>query len=549
MAPCSDTVRIADPALRGRLVFLLVGVALVGPLLVVGEFRPWVLFDAASVRASRQFLGGFFPPQLSPDFLILTLNAAWITVAIATAGLCLALMAAIPLALIATRQLSVSTIGRDRMDRWPAIVRGAIRALLVVVRSVPELVLALLFVRVVGLGPTAGVLAIAIAYGAMLAKVFCDIVESNDRHASAALLANGSGRLAAFVYGTLPQCLSELASYLVYRWECAVRASVVMGFVGAGGLGQETDASMKMMAGNEVATLLVMFMLLVWAADLVSGFVRRRLDAGEPNPTRRRKRDSAPRFLIAPKSLAFTAGIVALVAASFASLHMAWGELFDAGAATKMGEFASGFAPPDFSPRLLARIAVGAAETIAMSLIGTLIATLAGVLIALPASRRNVPVRAAARLLLNFLRAVPELVWAAILVISAGLGPFAGTMALALHTTGVLGRLFADTLENLPAAPAAALRDNGAGAGAVFLYARLPQALPQFLSYALYRWENNIRAATVLGVVGAGGLGQMLYFSLSLFQMRQAATVIIAMITLVLLVDGFSHWLRGRLTR
>ena len=200
-----------------------------------------------------------------------------------------------------------------------------------------------------------------------------------------------------------------------------------------------------------------------------------------------------------------------LIAASFASLHLALGELFDADALAKMGEFASGFAPPDFSPRLLGRIAVGAAETIALSLIGTLIATFIGVLVALPASRRNVPVRAAARLLLNFLRAVPELVWAAILVISAGLGPFAGTLALALHTTGVLGRLYADTLENLPAAAAAALRDNGASPG-------------------------------------AGGLGQMLYFSLSLFQMRQAATVIIAMIALVLFVDGFSHWLRGRQT-
>ena len=549
MVPCSDTIRIADPAARTRLAFFLIGVALIGPLLFVSEFRPWILFDAASLRASRQFLGGFFPPQLSSDFLILTLRAAWITVAIATAGLCLALLAAIPLALIATRQLSISTIGRERMDRWPWIMRGAVRALLVAVRSVPELVLALLFVRVVGLGPTAGVLAIGIAYGAMLAKVFCDIVESNDRQASAALLANGCGRLAAFVYGTLPQCLSELSSYLIYRWECAVRASVVMGFVGAGGLGQATDTSMKMMAGNEVATLLVMFMLLVWAADLVSAFVRRRLDAGKTKSTRHRSRELAPRIFVAPQSLAFAAAVAALIVASFASLHLALGELFDTGALAKMGEFASGFAPPDFSLRLLRKIAVGAAETIAMSLIGTLLATLAGVLVALPASRRNVPIRAAARLLLNFLRAVPELVWAAILVISAGLGPFAGTLALALHTTGVLGRLFADTLENLPAAPAAALRDNGAGSGAIFLYARLPQALPQFLSYALYRWENNIRAATVLGVVGAGGLGQILYVSLSLFQMRQAATVIVTMIAIVLFVDGFSHWLRGRLTR
>jgi phosphonate transport system permease protein len=121
-------------------------------------------------------------------------------------------------------------------------------------------------------------------------------------------------------------------------------------------------------------------------------------------------------------------------------------------------------------------------------------------------------------------------------------------LALALHTTGVLGRLFADTLENLPPAPAEALRINGAAPIAVFLYATLPQATPQFLSYVLYRWENNIRAATVLGVVGAGGLGQMLYFHLSLFHMQQVATVVLAMLVLVVIVDATSYFARQKMT-
>jgi phosphonate transport system permease protein len=143
---------------------------------------------------------------------------------------------------------------------------------------VPELVFALLFVRVVGLGPTAGVLAIGLAYGGMLAKVFAEILESIDRGPSQALLANGAGRLQAFLYGVLPQAASELTSYLVYRWECAIRASVIMGFVGAGGLGQRMDESMKMFNGGETATMLIVFVLLVAAADLVSNYLRRRLD-------------------------------------------------------------------------------------------------------------------------------------------------------------------------------------------------------------------------------------------------------------------------------
>jgi phosphonate transport system permease protein len=152
------------------------------------------------------------------------------------------------------------------------------------------------------------------------------------------------------------------------------------------------------------------------------------------------------------------------------------------------------------------------------------------------------------RLVLNVLRSIPELVWAVILLIAAGLGPFAGTLALAIHTSGVLGRLFADALENLPPAAENTLRINGAGALNAFFYAALPQILPQLMSYTLYRWENNIRAAAILGIVGAGGLGQMLKYHLSLFQMQQAATVIIAMLLMITVVDAVSFWLRRRIT-
>lgn len=156
--------------------------------------------------------------------------------------------------------------------------------------------------------------------------------------------------------------------------------------------------------------------------------------------------------------------------------------------------------------------------------------------------------RDATRLCLNALRSIPELVWAALWVIAAGLGPFAGTLALAAHTVGVLGRLFADTLENLPPAPSRALRDNGASPAAVFLYATLPQVLAQLMSYSLYRWENNIRAAAILGVVGAGGLGQMLYYHLSLFQMQESASVVLAMLAIVAAVDALSNLSRRKLT-
>jgi len=242
--------------------------------------------------------------------------------------------------------------------------------------------------------------------------------------------------------------------------------------------------------------------------------------------------------------------LAALVVASFATLQLDIASFFTPEAVDTTREFLAGFAPPEMATPFLLKTLEAAVETLSMSALGTLLAVIAGLVLALPAAGRwGAAPRGAVRLVLNVLRSIPELVWAALLLVAAGLGPFAGTLALAAHTAGVLGRLFADALENAVPLPEATLRTNGAPALAAFFYATLPQTLPQMLSYTLYRWENNIRAAAVLGVVGAGGLGQMLKYHLSLFQMPSAATVVIAMLLLVALVDAVSFALRRALTR
>jgi phosphonate transport system permease protein len=253
----------------------------------------------------------------------------------------------------------------------------------------------------------------------------------------------------------------------------------------------------------------------------------------------------------------WVAGVLVLGLASFWTLDLQWRQLFSADAVASMGRFVGEFFPPDTSPAFLQRVAVATWETFAMSAFGTLLAAALGLALAVPAARLHAQdaslarawTRSSTRLLLNALRSVPELVWAGLLLIAAGLGPFAGTLALALHTAGVLGRLFAEALENVPPGPAQALRNHGVGAGRILLYATLPQALPQLLSYTLYRWENNIRAAAVLGVVGAGGLGQMLHFHMGLFQMSKTATLLGVTILLVVAVDALSWSLRRALTR
>lgn len=239
------------------------------------------------------------------------------------------------------------------------------------------------------------------------------------------------------------------------------------------------------------------------------------------------------------------AGLIALVWGSFAYLSLDLSRLFTLESGRYMFEFVTRFFPPDLSAGFLQKIAKGTLETLAISALGTLLAALAGLVLALPASGRLGPgLKALTRFFLNALRSVPELVWAALMVLAAGLGPFAGTLALALHTSGVLGRLFAESLENAPPEPARSLLDSGAAPSLAFVYATLPLITPQLIAYSLYRWEMNIRMATVLGFVGAGGLGQMLYYELSLLHEPQACTVIATMLALVVMVDAVSAWVR-----
>ncbi len=253
------------------------------------------------------------------------------------------------------------------------------------------------------------------------------------------------------------------------------------------------------------------------------------------------------------KACWFVLALILLTIASFWTINLQWAQLFSFESARLMGKFIGELMSPDFSSKFVAKLWTASLETLAMSLLGTIIAAILGLLIALPASKTHEGDKAyfkgPARLLLNALRSIPELVWAALLLIAAGLGPFAGTLALGLHTAGVLGRLFAESIENAQPGAAFALRTRGVGEARIFWYATLPQIIPQLMSYTLYRWENNIRAAAVLGVVGGGGLGQMLAFHMGLFQMSKTSTILLAMLALVALVDAMSYATRKWLVR
>lgn len=259
--------------------------------------------------------------------------------------------------------------------------------------------------------------------------------------------------------------------------------------------------------------------------------------------------------------------LVALVAWAWRGTRVDAGALLSGEALGQIAGYVVRLFPPDLSAPTLRDALAGAWETFAISLVGSALAAGLAFPLALGATRtllhrgalqegpgRSPAVRAgrralwlASRTVLAGFRTVPEIVWALLFVFVVGLGPFPGVLALGVHTAGVLGKLFAEALEDVDPRPLEALQATGAGRPGIVLYGLLPQALPQFASYALYRWEVNIRAAAVLGFVGAGGLGQRIHVAISLFHEHQLLTLIAAVYVMVTVVDALSAWLRARL--
>jgi len=243
---------------------------------------PRLLFEREALANIAKFVGGMFPPELSREFLGLMAKPLVETVQISVMGTAIAVLLGFPLGLLASSSLTWSGVLHERGSRTARWLGGfapyaLARGLLSVFRSIPEIVWAFMFVRAVGLGPFPGVLAIGVAYGGMLGKVYSEILEGADPRPLEALRSGGASRLGIVLYGLVPQALPTVISYTLYRWECAIRASAILGFVGAGGLGQQIEISMRHFQFNEVITLLAILFCLVAAVDLVSAKIRARV--------------------------------------------------------------------------------------------------------------------------------------------------------------------------------------------------------------------------------------------------------------------------------
>ncbi len=260
-----------------------------------------------------------------------------------------------------------------------------------------------------------------------------------------------------------------------------------------------------------------------------------------------------PKF--SPAGYLIPLGILAILYWSYRGVGADFGLLLSEEGRRQILDYIWNLFPPDLSAAFLNQAARASLETVAISFLGTIFAAGLALGLVFFATRTlflseggplSFPIFLIARAILNLSRSVPEIVWALIFILAVGLGPFPGVLALAVHTGGVLGKLYAEVLENVEPEPIEALAAGGAGRLQILFYGVLPQALPQFISFTLYRWEVNIRAATILGFVGAGGLGQQLYVALNLFLYSKLLTLIAIIFIMVTAVDYLSALVRRR---
>ncbi len=223
-----------------------------------------------------------------------------------------------------------------------------------------------------------------------------------------------------------------------------------------------------------------------------------------------------------------------------------WTYLFsDAG---NMAQYAAGFSHPDFSQwrYYISEMLV----TVNIAVWGTFLSVLLAIPFGILSAHNMVPwyILQPSRRLMDFFRAIHEIVWAVLFVVAVGLGPFAGVMALFIHTTGVLAKLFSEAVEAIDPRPVEGIRATGASKLQEVIYGVIPQVLPLWISYALYRLETNIRSATVLGVIGAGGIGQVLFESIRGFYYPESAAILLIVVATVMITDVVSQFLRRFVT-
>jgi phosphonate transport system permease protein len=505
----------------------------------------------------QRFIVAAIHPDFSPEILKITLDATFKTLAYAVCGTFFSVIIGLVGGILSSEVWWQSVSPTQR--RHPYTPWLIIRAILAIPRAIHELIWGLFFVNIFGLDPLVAILAIAIPFGTITAKVFSDILDETPRQPFKALLNSGVSPLTAFIYTLIPQAFLNLLSYSFYRLECSIRAAAVLGIIGAGGLGYQMLLSLQSLRYEEMWTFLIALVLLSGLTDFWSALLRQRLgapsrlDLNVLNLKKPQKNDAQNDPVI--KVSLFSA--IILLIFSFWYVQADFTKLWSPRTAKLLAGVIHDALPPDFSQ--LNQLFSLSTQTLAMSILAIAGAGLGGILLSFPAAHNFLLPGGSltrywarlllilSRFLLLFLRAVPEPIWALIFLFVLFPGILPGAIALCLHNLGILGRLMAEVTENLDPRPSSSLKALGATNPQIFLYSIIPRTLSRNLAYILYRWEVCIRASLIVGLVGAGGLGRLLTEQLSSFDYKGLLTTLLVFIALTFGVDLISAKLRQTL--
>ncbi|MDL9979353.1 phosphonate ABC transporter, permease protein PhnE [Microbacterium candidum] len=517
-----------------------------------------------------------FPPPAELAGLIA------LTLGIVITGTILAAVLSVPIAYLAAAN---TTPGNG----W----RAAARFVGVLARAIPDVVFAIVFALMFSLGALPGILAIGLHSIGMISKLFADAIEQIDEGPRRAIRAAGGGRMQEFCSGILPQVLPSWIATVLHRNDINLRGSVVLGYVGVAGLGMQMSYAFKSLQyGLGLGIALVIFILCV-VMEIISSLVRAAMlgSAGDRGslfdrmlgPRARRLRGSRQRSVekawgrrgrrAAPvsnapavrpawaatpqtalrrpwtsrrvRNVAWSWVAVAVIAASVWVCQITWSDFLTVWG--KMPAVLAQFWPPSFGAYDTAIMVDAMRETIAIALAATVLSLLPSLLVGSFAARNVAPsggIRGTARVLLVGIRGIPELILAIVLIVITGLGSQAGVLALAFGGIGLLGKLFADSIEEVPRGPERALRATGATRAQVYSGATVPQSTRALLGHGFYLLDTNIRAATILGIVGGGGVGYYLLNAAQGSHYQTVTAIVLMTLVAVLVVEGIAMWMR-----
>ena len=476
------------------------------------------------------FLSRTWPPDFSNSQSVIELLIE--TLVMAAAGTVLGTLMGLGLASLAAKNSGF------------VVLRQLSRFLIVFFRSIPDLVLAMVLVALVGLGPGAGTLALAFGSIGMIGRLMTQAIEDIDSNIERSSRAIGAGKASTFTIGVLPQITPALIAAFLYRLDINLRSATVLGLVGAGGIGLLLRASLGSLDYRSALAIIVFIFVLVLVIETVSIRIRNLIFT----PSSEARQSGAPRSGTWWAGVTGLAVFTALTVSGLGLVTQSIGKTL-----TRLSEFAAtvrAFLAPDFVTQFES-IAQGALETIALALVATFLGVFIGLPVGIAAARNSghwLVTYLIGRGFLLIKRGLPTLVIALIFVAWLGLGPLPGVLALALGTGGILAKFIADTIEEADVSKVRSLSSVGATKAQIFVSGILPQVSPALLGHILYSLDLNIRYSAIVGIVGGGGLGTLVISSVRLLDYGTTSAIVLiifAMLVVVELISGkVRSWIR-----